>query len=81
MLETDGPYEGATRGVTNASGFKHAANSQIQQARACQKFYAQLKKDYNTYLTGTKTHRLCDGWAQGRGKRYTKPQGQQCICL
>jgi hypothetical protein len=60
MLETDGPYEGATCGVTNASGFKHAANSQIQQARACQKFYAQLKKDYNTYLTGAKTRRLCD---------------------
>ena len=51
MLETDGPYEGATCGVTNASGFTHAANSQIQQARVCQTFYAKLKKDFNTYLT------------------------------
>ena len=34
MLETDGPYEGATCALTESSGFVHVNNSQIAQAPA-----------------------------------------------
>eukprot|EP00966_Prymnesium_polylepis_P113988 2634696-Prymnesium_polylepis.1 len=34
MLETDGPYEGATCGVTSKSGFVHVNNSQVRQWNA-----------------------------------------------
>ena len=39
MLETDGPYEGATCAVTHASGFSHANNSQLAQYAANVAFY------------------------------------------
>ena len=51
MLETDGPYEGATCGVTNNSGFAHVNNSQVGQWNATLQFYRTLKEKYNTYLT------------------------------
>ena len=51
MLETDGPYEGATCAVTNASGFSHANNSQLAQYAANVAFYRQLKRELNTFLT------------------------------
>jgi len=51
MLETDGPYEGATCGVTSKSGFVHVNNSQVRQWNATLQFYRELKEKYNTYLT------------------------------
>jgi hypothetical protein len=51
MLETDGPYEGATCAVTGASGFLHANNSQLTQYTANVAFYRQLKRELNTFLT------------------------------
>ena len=51
MLETDGPYEGATCAVTNASGYIHANNSQLTQYAATVAFYRQLKREFNTFLT------------------------------
>jgi len=51
MLETDGPYEGATCGVTPNSGFAHVNNSQVVQWNATLQFYRTLKEKYNTYLT------------------------------
>lgn len=51
MLETDGPYEGATCGVTPKSGFAHANNSQTAQWNATVEFYRTLKRRFNTYLT------------------------------
>jgi hypothetical protein len=51
MLETDGPFEGATCAVTNHSGFKHVNNSQVQQWNATLEFYRTLKRTMNTYLT------------------------------
>ena len=51
MLETDGPYEGATCAVTNASGFAHVNNSQLAQFRATVDFYRLLKQRLNTYNT------------------------------
>jgi hypothetical protein len=49
--QTDHQYEGATCAVTSKSRFAHQNNSQLVQALACQRFYRQLKADYNTYLT------------------------------
>jgi hypothetical protein len=51
MLETDGPYEGATCGVTAKSGFTHVNNSQVGQWDATLQFYRVLKAEFNTYLT------------------------------
>ena len=51
MLETDGPYEGATCAVTANSGFRHANNSQVRQWNATVEFYRTLKEKYGTYLT------------------------------
>ena len=51
MLETDGPYEGATCARTNSSGFAHQNNSQVAQWQATVGFYQQLKRELNTYNT------------------------------
>ena len=51
MLETDGPYEGATCAVTSKSGFRHVNNSQLVQYAANVEFYRQLKREFNTFLT------------------------------
>lgn len=51
LLETDGPYEGATCAVTNRSGFAHVNNSQLAQFRATVEFYQRLKSKLNTYNT------------------------------
>ena len=50
LLETDGPYEGATCAVTPNSGFAHVNNSQHAQWAATAAFYRQLKATLNTYL-------------------------------
>ena len=46
MLETDGPYEGATCAPTNNSGFTHTNNSQVGQWNATVEFYRTLKAKY-----------------------------------
>ena len=51
LLETDGPYEGATCAQTNQSGFAHVNNSQLAQYRATVDFYRTLKRELNTFKT------------------------------
>ena len=51
LLETDGPYEGATCAVTNHSGFAHQNNSQVAQYQATVDFYLELKARFNTFNT------------------------------
>lgn len=51
LLETDGPYEGATCAQTDQSGFAHVNNSQLAQYRATVDFYRTLKRELNTFNT------------------------------
>lgn len=51
MLETDGPYEGATCAPTANSGFAHVNNSQLAQYKVTVDFYRDLKREVNTFNT------------------------------
>ena len=61
MLETDGPFEGASCYATNVSDFVSPRNSQSRQVQAIIGFYQTLKERYNTYLTVPDPYELTSG--------------------